>query len=124
LIWRQADGPRGVVDDVEVLVDALVHGPVETDREGLAVDRPEVVEECLVRVLEAGREELDRRRVEEHRPAAVDPEVVAGDQPRVAGEEAVVVAAEDPPVRLAHEEPIIPIDGDRRGADLDRERHG
>ena len=68
---------RRVVDDVEVLVDALVDGPVEPDRERLAVDRADVVEERLVRVLEAGREELDRRGVQEERPVAVDPEVVA-----------------------------------------------
>jgi hypothetical protein len=42
--------------------------------------------------------------------------------PGVAGEKAVVDAAQDPAVRLADEESIIPIDRDRRGGDLDRER--
>jgi hypothetical protein len=120
---READRPTRVVDDVEVLVHALVDGPVEADGERLAIDQPGFVEELLVRELEAGAEELDRGGVQEERPLAVDQEVVAGDQPRVAGEEAVVGTAQDPGVRLAHEEPIIPIDRDRRGADLDRERH-
>ena len=120
---RQPDRAAGVVDDVEVLVDAARHRPVDADAQGVAVDEAGVVEERIVRVLEAGREELDRGRVEEDRPAAVDPQLVRRDEPGVAGEEAVVRAAGDPPVGLADEESVVAVDRDRRWADLDRERH-
>src|SRR3954468_22870098 len=89
----------------------------------MPVDDALVVEERLVRVLERGREELDRGGVQEERPAAVEPQVPGGDEARVAGEEAIVPPAENPAVRLADEEPIVAVDRDRRGADLDGEGH-
>ena len=51
-------------------------------------------------------------------------QLVAGDEPGVAGEEAVVHAAEDPAVRLADDEAVVPIDRDRGRTDLHRKRHG
>ena len=57
--------------------------------------------------------ELDRRRVEEHRPPAVDVQVVARHEPRVAGEEALFRRRVDAAVLLAHQEPVVPVDRHR-----------
>ena len=47
-------------------------------------------------------------------------QVVARDEPRVTGEEAVIGARLDPAVGLAHDEPIVAIDRHGRRSD----RHG
>ncbi len=120
---RQPDRAAAVVDDVEVFVDAARDGPVEADRERVALDLPDVIEKLIVGEFEARREELDRGGVEEDRAAAVDPQLVAGDESGIAGEEAVVHAAENPAVRLADDEAIVPIDRDRGRTDLHRKRH-
>ena len=64
---RQPDGPRGVVDEVVVLVDAIGDGPVQAQAQRLPRDRPEGIDEGVVGELVARREELDRRRAEEDR---------------------------------------------------------
>jgi hypothetical protein len=121
---RQPDRARSVVDDVVVLVDAAGHRPVEADRQGVAGDRADLVEQVLVRVLEARRVELDRRRIEQDRPPPVDVEVVAGHEPGVASEEPFLGTDLDPPIWLADQDPVVPIDRDRRRADLDGQGHG
>ena len=121
---RQADRPPPVVDDVVVLVDATGDRPVEPDGEAVAGDDAVAVEQLGVGVLEPGGIELDRRGVEQQRPAAVEEEVVARHEARVPGEEALLRLALDAPVGLAHDEPVVPVHGDRRWPDLDREGHG
>ena len=120
---RQPNRPASVVDDVDVLVDPARDRSIHPDRERVAVDLPDVVEQRIVRELEARREELDRRGVQEDGPLAVDPQLVAGDEPRVAGEEAIVGPADDAAIRLADEEAIVAIDRDRGRTDLHRKRH-
>src|SRR4029079_13788157 len=70
----------------------------------------------------ARRERLDGTRAEKDRPGAIDPQVVAGDEPGVPGEEAVRLPG-DPPVRLANPETIVAARRDRRVSDMDREGH-
>ncbi len=120
---RQPNRPAGVADDVDVLVDPARHRSIHPDRERMAVDPADVVEQRIVGEFEACREELDRRGVQQDGPLAVDPELVPGDEPGIAGEEPVLHPTDDPAVRLADEEAIVAIDGDRGGTDLYRKRH-
>jgi hypothetical protein len=120
---RQPHDAPGVVDDVVVLVDATRDRPVDPDPEAVTGDDPVPVEQLGVREFEAGRIELDRRRVEEQRPLAVEGQLIARHEARVAGEEAFLRLALDAAVRLAHDEPVVAVHGDRRWADLDREGH-
>ena len=120
---HQANGPAGVVDDVDVLVHPAGHRAIEPDRQRLAWDRAHAVEQVVVGELVARREEPDRRGVEQDRPAAVEPQRVARHEAGVAGEESVVAEPGDRGVRLADEHPVVPVHRDRRRADLDRKGH-
>jgi len=119
----QPNGAAAVVDDVVVLVDAALDGPVKPHGERPRFHRPQGVQEAVVRELEAGRERLDRRRVQQDRSAPVDEKAVAGNEPRVAGEEATLEPVDNSGVRLADQHAIIAIDRDDAGSDLDLEGH-
>ena len=104
-------------------MDAAADRAVEADREAVPRDRPVAVEQALVRHLVARREEPDGRGVEERRLRAVDEQRVAAQEPGVAGEEPVLGRAQDRAIGLAHDDPVVAVDRDRRGTDGDRDAH-
>src|SRR5207248_10344417 len=107
-----------------VLMDPAGNRPVEADREAVPVDGPDLVEQDVVRELEARREELDRRRVQEDRTLAVDEQVVARNEARVPGEEAFFGRRVDGRIGFGNEDSIVAIDRDGRRTDLDGQGHG
>jgi len=123
-LHRDPDRAARVAGEVVVLVHATGDRLVDPQAERLARDPALGIEQLGVRVLEPRGVELDGRRVEQDRPLAVEEEVVVADESRVAGEEAFVCVLADAAVRLAHDESVVPVDRDGRGADLDWQAHG
>src|SRR4029079_13992053 len=117
---RESNGPRREVLEIVVLVDAVRDRAIESHAQRLALDGAVGVDQCVVGELEARRERLDGTRAEQDRPGAIDPQVVAGDEPGIPREDAVRLPG-DPPVRLADQDPIVAVRRDRRRSDMDRE---
>jgi len=101
-------------------VDAAGDGSIQPERDRAPGHAPVRIEQLGVREFEPGREELDRCAVEQDRPLAVDEQVVRRHEPSVAGEESFLGTGIDAPVRLRHDEPVVPVDRQGRLADLDR----
>ena len=66
------------------------------------------------------REVVDRARVEQERNPPIDSDRVAGDKPRIPGEEAEWAGRHHRGVGVGHHELVVMIDGDRRRAMSDR----
>ena len=119
----EPDRAPSVVDDVVILVNPAGHGPVQADRQAVALDRSLVVNEARVRELEPRGEELDRGRVEQDRLLLVDPHAIARDEPGVPGEESFLRPGPDRAIRRAHDEAVVAIDRHAGGADRDGQAH-
>ena len=101
-----------VVDDVVVLVHAVPDFSVDAQVKGLGPDGASGRDQVRVGELEASRIGLHRRAVEQQRldPAQLD--AVAGDEPGVPGEVALLLGARHLEVGLAHDDLVVGVDGD------------